>query len=92
MVPCKPWKTDAGFALVEHSAGIEELFGVGHELDTYRDLAELEEKVRWYLAHPESAKAIGARGRTAVLERHAFSQRVRSMLAHAGFSEYRASA
>ncbi|MFT5050505.1 MAG: spore maturation protein CgeB [Chlamydiales bacterium] len=73
-----------GFALVEHSDGIEHLFDVGRELDTYRDQSELEEKVSWYLSHPEEARAIGARGRAAVLERHAFADRVQTMLAAAG--------
>jgi len=74
----------AGFALVEHSDGVEDLFRVGKELETYRDQAELEEKVAWYLDHPEAARAIGARGRSAVVENHAFDMRVRSILAAAG--------
>lgn len=70
-----------GFALVEHTAALEELFEVGVELESYRDRAECREKVRHYLAHPEEARAIAERGLAAVRERHSFELRVRHMLA-----------
>ena len=70
-----------GFALVEHTDALEELFEVGVELDSYRNRAECLEKARHYLAHPEEARAIAARGLHAVRERHSFELRVRHMLA-----------
>lgn len=70
-----------GFALVEHSDALAELFDVGRELDSYRTLDELRAKIEHYLAHPDEARAIAARGHAAVLARHAFGDRVRTMLA-----------
>ncbi len=69
-----------GFALVEHTEALEELFEVGVELESYRDLAECREKLKHYLAAPEEARAIAERGAEAVRERHAFQKRVRHML------------
>jgi spore maturation protein CgeB len=70
-----------GFVLAEYSAALGELFDLGSEIDCYRTLDEMEAKVVHYLAHPEAAWAIAARGRQAVLARHTISQRVRTMLA-----------
>lgn len=68
------------FALVEHSAELEELFEVGVEVESYRSTAELREKAAHYLAHPAEARAIAERGRRAVLERHTVARRVEAML------------
>ncbi len=70
-----------GFALVEHSAALEDLFAVGEELESFRDADELERKVRHYLAHPDEARAVAKRGRAAVLERHRFDDRIAHALA-----------
>ncbi len=65
-----------GFALVEHTAELERAFAVGEELESFRDPDELDRKVRHYLAHPDQARAIAARGRAAVLARHRFDDRL----------------
>ena len=70
-----------GFALVEHSPALEEVFEVGVEVESYRDLDELTRKLEHYLAHPASARAVAARGWAAVRERHTFELRVAHMLA-----------
>jgi len=70
-----------GFALVEHSEALEELFEIGVELESYRTQDELLAKVDHYLARPAEARAIAERGHAAVHARHAFSDRVRTMLA-----------
>jgi spore maturation protein CgeB len=69
-----------GFLLAEHTDEFEGLFAVGVELETYRTQAELHEKVRYFLAHPDEARAIATLGRAAVLERHTVAHRVRTML------------
>jgi len=69
------------FVLAEHSDALAELFEVGSEIDSYRSFDEMEAKVAHYLAHPEAAWAIAARGRQAVLARHTIAARVRAMLA-----------
>ena len=69
-----------GFVLAEHSEALEELFEIGVELDCYRDLDELLAKVEHWLAHPDEAAAIAARGREAILARHTIQQRVVRMI------------
>ena len=68
------------FALVEHTPDLDELFAVGEELESYRDLAELVRKVEHYSDHPDRARAIAERGRAAVLERHTIDLRLATML------------
>ncbi len=70
-----------GFVLAEHSDVLAELFDVGSEIESYRTLDEMEAKVAHYLAHPEAAWAIAARGRQAVLARHTIAARLSTMLA-----------
>lgn len=70
-----------GFLLAEHSEALDALFSVGTELETYRTRTELHEKVGHFLAHPEEAAEVAARGRAAVLDRHTVGHRVRTMLA-----------
>lgn len=70
-----------GFVLAEHSLALEELFEIGEEIESYRTLEELREKVAHYLAHPGEARMIADRGRHAVLTRHVILERVRYMLA-----------
>ena len=70
-----------GFVLAEHSEELEQLFDVGREVVSYRNLHELRALVEHFLARPAEAAAIAARGYAAVLERHRVDQRVDVMLA-----------
>ena len=70
--------------LAEHSPALEELFDVGVEVESYRDLAELRAKVARFQAHPDQAERIAARGRDAVRERHTIARRVETLLEAAG--------
>jgi hypothetical protein len=73
-----------GFVLAEDSDHLEELFTPGVELDCYRGLEQLLEKVEHYLEHPDEAAAIAARGLEAVRADHTIRGRVRHMLQLAG--------
>lgn len=55
--------------------GLFDLFEDGVHLITYDD-DDLLTQVRYYLAHPEEARAIGERGRQAVLAGHTYNHRV----------------
>lgn len=70
-----------GFLLAERSAELERLFVPGRELDTWSTSAELRAKAAHYLAHPDEARAIAARGRAVVLEHHTIERRLERMLA-----------
>jgi spore maturation protein CgeB len=69
-----------GFLLVEHADELADLFDVGTELESYRTFAELKDKITYYLAHEDEARAIAARGQAAVRERHTIAQRLEAML------------
>ena len=69
-----------GFCLTEHSRELDALFDVGVELDSYRGPEELIAKVDHYLAHPDEARAIAARGLAAVKKRHTIDLRLDTML------------
>ncbi len=69
-----------GFMIAEHSEELAELFEVGKELESYRTLAELEEKVAHYRTHPDEAAEIARRGHDAVRARHTMRGRVKRLL------------
>ena len=66
--------------IADHSSELADLFEVGAELESYHTLAELEQKVEHYLAHPDEARAIAARGLAAVRARHTVRHRVRTLV------------
>ena len=70
-----------GFLLAERSDDLLELFEPGVEVECYATLAELEDKVVYYLEHPEQAAALAGRGREAMCARHRIRDRVSRMLA-----------
>lgn len=69
-----------GFLIAEHSDELERHFDIGRELVSYRTLAELEQQVAHYLAHPDEAREVALRGLAAVRERHTVRHRVRQIL------------
>ena len=72
-----------GFVLAEHSEALEEVLVDGREVASYRTLAELKEKARYYLDRPNEAREIAARGRERVHREHTIAHRVGRMLAAA---------
>ena len=70
-----------GFLIAERSEALEELFAIGSELEAYRTLTELKDKIRFYRSHPQAARDIGRAGMAKVRESHTIAQRVRRMLA-----------
>ena len=57
-----------GFMLTDHVAGIEEIFDVGIEIDTWTDLEELRDKARWWLAHDTRRRHAAARAQDRILK------------------------
>jgi spore maturation protein CgeB len=75
-----------GFLLAQHGDDLAEIFVVGEEIESWRTVPELLEKVAWYLPRPEARARIAARGRARVLADHTVAQRVAVMLDPAGSS------
>ncbi len=68
------------FLLTDHSDELNDLFAIGKEIETYRSAAELSEKVRYYLAHPEERNHIANNGHAAFRLSHTWTRRVADIL------------
>lgn len=73
-----------GFVLADRNAAVLELFEDGVEIETWITVEELKRKCQYYLAHPEQAREIAARGRARLLREHRIVDRVQEMLKRAG--------
>jgi spore maturation protein CgeB len=68
-----------GFQLVDQRELMDELFAPG-ELETFTSLAELKEKIDYYLAHPTERAEVAARARERVLRDHTYERRMDTLL------------
>ncbi len=69
------------FLLTDYCEELSELFIVGEEIEVFRNANELQEKVDYYLNHPEERKRIAARGHERFLREYTWDARVK-LLAH----------
>jgi len=69
------------FQLVDRRELMDELFASG-ELETFGDMAELKEKIAYFLAHPEARREVAARSRERVLRDHTYERRMDTLLAY----------
>jgi spore maturation protein CgeB len=63
------------FYLVEYQPELEEYFDIGNEIECYRDLDDLIEKIRHYLVRPELCQSIGRAARARCLRDHTWAHR-----------------
>lgn len=63
------------FLLTEDSPELAEQFIPGREVETYRDDAEMLEKIQHYLSHPEECALIARRGQERCLADHSMDRR-----------------
>lgn len=85
---CKTYEAaGAGAAvLADHKPALAEHFVLGEELDTYRTVEELRDKVRFYLSHEDARRRLGERGRARVLAEHTYAHRMAQVLRALGLS------
>ena len=70
--------TGCGALLVtDYKDNLNELFEIGSEIVAYRSPGECRELIAYYLAHPEEASAIAARGQARTLRDHSYPIRMR---------------
>lgn len=69
-----------GFLLSYFRPELAELFEIGRECDVFRNEAELLEKVRYYVAHPQRAAEIAQAGQRRTLRDHLYSHRLAAIL------------
>jgi spore maturation protein CgeB len=68
------------FLLTDYSPELEEHYRLGEEIVGYRDLAELRDKARYYLAHDAEREAIARRGYERALTLPTIADRVRAVI------------
>lgn len=66
--------------LTSYSPDLAACFEEGKEILFYRNDDDLIAKAKYYLAHPEEAKAIGLAGRERALREHTWERRVRALI------------
>ena len=69
-----------GFCLTNYQPEVAEYFADGEELVMYTDMADLAEKVQYYLEHEEERKQIAKNGYRKVKEEFGLAERVEGML------------
>ena len=65
---CQEIAMCGGFVLTEYAPGIEELFTLGSEIDTFKSLEELTEKVNFYLRNDDIRNAMAERANVRALK------------------------
>lgn len=76
------------FQLVDERALLGECFDIGKEMITFRNGADLKEKIHYYLERPEERAEIAQRSRARVLRDHTYDQRIEEMLSVIYASKY----
>ena len=69
-----------GFMLTNYQPEIEELFEIGKNIEAYHDIAELQDKVKFYLEHDEARKRIAINGYELVKKEHNYANRLDEIL------------
>ncbi len=65
-----------GFELVDHKPGISSQFVPGTEIETWRSMDELRDKLRYYLSNPDRRNAIASAGLRRARASHTFGHRM----------------
>ena len=68
------------FQLCDPCIGLDRLFAFETEIPVYTSLAELRQKIDYYLAHPAERAEIAKRARAHALREHTYEHRARQML------------
>lgn len=76
------------FQLVDERSLLSEVFEPGKEVITFRDTAELKDKIEYYKDKPEERQAIAERARDRVLREHTYDKRIKQMLRHIYSSKF----
>lgn len=69
-----------GFLLTEMAPGLERYFSIPREAATFETPAQLIEKVRYYLDHPDERDAIARAGHARTITEHTYERRISEIL------------
>ena len=70
-----------GFMLTDYVEGIEEVFEIGKEIDTWNCLEELQDKAKWWLEHDNQRKQAAARAQQRILQDYGNEAYARKLIA-----------
>jgi spore maturation protein CgeB len=73
-----------GFYIVEHAPEYAEFFADGREIEVWRTIGELIEKVRFYLDHESERAAIAVAGQRRALAEHLWTHRFSGLFSKLG--------
>ncbi len=73
-----------GFYLVEHAPDYADFFVPGREVETWRTVGELIEKIRYYLSHDSERAAIATAGQRRALREHLWTHRFSDLFSKLG--------
>lgn len=66
----------SGFIICEENNEIKKRFDTGREIETYRGLYDLIDKVDFYIKNPDIARVIATNARSAAVNNHAIKSRI----------------
>ncbi len=69
------------FQMVDWRPGLEQLFVDGKEIITYKNLADMHEKIEYYLANPKQRQVIAEAGKIRAFKEHTYRHRLELILA-----------
>lgn len=69
-----------GFLITNYQAEIPDYFEIGKDLETYESMAELEEKIQYYLTHEDERMEIAIHGYEKVASHHTYEIRLAQMI------------
>lgn len=68
------------FQLINYRSGLHQLFEVGKEIETYKNIKELKDKINYFLVHENERKEIANRGYLRVQQDHIYEKRLELLL------------
>ena len=69
-----------GFLMTENADDLSDWYTAGKEIEVYEGISVLEDKIRYYLAHPEERDAIAIAGHQRTVAHHTYEMRFRGLL------------
>ncbi len=74
-----------GFLMTGHNEELRPYYEFGKEIEGYRDVNELIEKIQYYLVHEEEREHVAAAGYKRAQEEHGYKQRFEALFQAMGF-------
>lgn len=68
------------FLLTDELPGLGDLFEKGKEIETYKDISECIQKIKYYLEHEEEREKIAKLGQKRTLKDHTYEKRVEKLI------------